>query len=66
MFTQDLDFFPSRIPVPGAEKAPDPGSATLLLLATKIISSLTDHTEQNGYRYSIIKEKKQDLKKKNR
>jgi hypothetical protein len=48
MFTLVLDFFPSRIPDPGAGKAPDPGYATLLLLVTKIISSLTDHTKQTG------------------
>jgi hypothetical protein len=50
MFTLDLDFFPSRIPDPWAEKAPDPGSATLLLLVSKIISSLTDYNKQTGTR----------------
>jgi hypothetical protein len=34
MFTPDPDldfFYPSRIPDPGVKKAPDPGSATVVL-----------------------------------
>jgi hypothetical protein len=33
----DLDFYPSWIPDPGVKKAPDPGSATLILTRNSYI-----------------------------
>ncbi len=34
-----LTFYPSRIPDPGVKKAPDPGSATLLIAVFQIITA---------------------------
>ncbi len=46
----DLDFFPARIPDPGVEKAPDPGSGSATL--EKVFHMTTSQICYPGYPFS--------------